>query len=162
MAKGKYREWLTEEGLIRIQGWARDGLSDEQIAANMGISPSTFYEWKRKYPEILEATREGKDVPDRKVENALYQSCFDRTITVLKAFKVKRVYYDDHGRRCEEEKLETAEETVAIPANEKAQEFFLRNRKPVEWPDKQRQEITGADGGVLSVVWAQTDEATKE
>lgn len=153
MAKGKYQEWLTEEGLIRIQGWARDGLSDEQIAANMGINVATLYRWKEKYCEICEATREGKDVPDRKVENALYQSCFDRTITVLKAFKVKRVWYDENGKRCEEEKLETAEETVAIPANEKAQEFFLRNRKPAEWPDKQKQEITGADGGALALAW---------
>lgn len=153
MAKGKYQEWLTEEGLIRIQGWARDGLSDEQIAKNMGINVATLYRWKEKYCEICEATREGKDVPDRKVENALYQSCFDRTITVLKAFKVKRVWYDENGKRCEEEKLETAEETVAIPANEKAQEFFLRNRKPAEWPDKQKQEITGADGGALALAW---------
>ena len=45
MAKGKYQEWLTKEGLLRLQGWARDGLSDEQIAANMGITDSTFYEW---------------------------------------------------------------------------------------------------------------------
>nr|DAT78854.1 MAG TPA: terminase small subunit [Caudoviricetes sp.] len=153
MAKGKYQEWLTEEGLIRIQGWARDGLSDEQIAKNMGIVPSTFYEWKKKYQEFSEATREGKDVPDRKVENALYKSCFDRTIPVLKAFKVKRVFYDDQGKRCEEEKIEMAEETVAIPASEKAQEFWLRNRKPADWPDKQKQEITGADGGALALTW---------
>ena len=34
MAKGKYHEWLSEDGLIKIQGWARDGLIDEQIANN--------------------------------------------------------------------------------------------------------------------------------
>lgn len=44
----KYEEWLTEEGLLLIEGWARDGLIDEQIAGNMGISTSTFYEWKKK------------------------------------------------------------------------------------------------------------------
>ena len=45
MAKGKYEEWLEPEGLLKLQGWARDGLIDEQIAENMGIVPSTLYEW---------------------------------------------------------------------------------------------------------------------
>jgi hypothetical protein len=26
LAKGKYQEWLTEEGLLLLEGWARDGL----------------------------------------------------------------------------------------------------------------------------------------
>lgn len=43
VAKGKYQEWLTKEGLLRLQGWARDGLSDEQMAANMGINAATLY-----------------------------------------------------------------------------------------------------------------------
>lgn len=30
MAKGKYREWLTPEDLLKLEGWARDGLTDEQ------------------------------------------------------------------------------------------------------------------------------------
>ena len=42
MAKGKYEYWLTEEGLLLLEGWARDGLTDEQIAQNMGIAYSTF------------------------------------------------------------------------------------------------------------------------
>ena len=68
---GKYHDWITEEGLLKIEGWARDGLTDEQIAHNMGISPSTLYEWKKKYPEISEALKKGKEVVDREVENAL-------------------------------------------------------------------------------------------
>lgn len=36
MAKGKYQEWLEPEGLLKLEGWARDGLTDEQIAQNMG------------------------------------------------------------------------------------------------------------------------------
>ena len=44
MAKGKYEYWLTNEGLILLEGWARDGLTDEQIAHNMGITSKTLYE----------------------------------------------------------------------------------------------------------------------
>ena len=44
MAKGKYQQWLTDEALTLLRGWARDGLVDQQIADKMGIVPSTFYE----------------------------------------------------------------------------------------------------------------------
>lgn len=43
MAKGKYHKWLDLDNLTLLKGWARDGLTDEQIARNMGISPSTLY-----------------------------------------------------------------------------------------------------------------------
>ena len=59
MAKGKYEYWLTPEGLLRIQGWARDGLTDEQIAENMNIDTATLYRWKNKYCEICEALKRG-------------------------------------------------------------------------------------------------------
>ena len=52
MAKGKYQEWLTEEGLLQLESWARDGLTDEQIASNMGISRETLSQWKKKYSDI--------------------------------------------------------------------------------------------------------------
>lgn len=48
MAKAKYEEWILEEGLLKIQGWARDGLTEEQIAHNMGIAVSTLGNWKKK------------------------------------------------------------------------------------------------------------------
>ena len=71
MAKGKFEYWLTSEGLLKLEAWARDGLIDEQIAENAGITPSTLYEWKKKYPDISEALKKGKEVVDIQVENAL-------------------------------------------------------------------------------------------
>ena len=71
MAKGKYEYWLTSEGLLLLEGWARDGLTDEQIAHNMGISRSTLNQWKEKYPDISDTLKKGKEVVDRQVENAL-------------------------------------------------------------------------------------------
>lgn len=48
MAKGKYEYWLTDEGLLLIGGWAKSGLTDEQIAHNMGICRDTLIQWKKK------------------------------------------------------------------------------------------------------------------
>lgn len=71
MAKGKYEYWLTPEGLTKLEGWARDGLTDEQIAHNCGIVSATLYDWKNKYSEVSEALKKGKEVIDIQVENAL-------------------------------------------------------------------------------------------
>ncbi|AAX53455.1 hypothetical protein [Clostridium phage phi CD119] len=64
----KYEYWITEEGLIKIEGWARDGLTDEQIALNIGINVKTLYDWKKKYSNICNALKKGKEVIDRQLE----------------------------------------------------------------------------------------------
>ena len=67
----KYEQWLTAEGLLQLEAWARNGLTDEQIASNMGISRETLNQWKHKYPDISDTLKKGKEVVDIQVENAL-------------------------------------------------------------------------------------------
>lgn len=139
VAKGKYQEWLTKEGLLRLQGWARDGLSDEQIAANMGITDSTFYEWKKKYSEISEALKEGKDAVDRQVENALLKSAL--------GYK-----YDEVTKELRDDELVVTKVVhKEVQPNTTAQIFWLKNRKRLEWRDRVENAITGADGGAVKV-----------
>lgn len=71
MAKGKYQRWLEPDGLLLLEGWARDGLTDEQLAEKIGITATTLYEWKNRFPEISEALKKGKEAVDYEVENAL-------------------------------------------------------------------------------------------
>ena len=79
----KYTEWLTEDGLLMIEGWARDGLTDEQIAGNMGISTGRLYEWKKSYREIDEALKRGKAPVDIQVENALLKKALGGDVTAM-------------------------------------------------------------------------------
>ena len=67
----KYKEWLEGDNLILLEGWARDGLTDEQIAHNIGINRDTLYTWKKKYPDFADTLKKTKEVVDRQVENAL-------------------------------------------------------------------------------------------
>lgn len=80
-AKGKYADWITPEGLLRIEGWARDGLTDKQIAHNIGISHTTLYEWKKQFPELSDTLKKSKDVVDRMVENALFKNAIEGNTT---------------------------------------------------------------------------------
>ena len=81
MAKSKYKEWIETSGLIRIQGWARDGLTEEQIAHNMGIRRETLWEWKKRYPNINNVLKVNKDIADRQIENALFKAAKEGNIT---------------------------------------------------------------------------------
>lgn len=145
-AKGKYAEWVTEDGLLRLKSWARDGYTDEQIATSIGIHVSTLYEWKNKYSELAEALKSQKDVVDIGVEDALYKKTQGYNAKILKTFKLKKISYDSEGRRCEEEYLQQAEDEVHIPADTTAQIFWLKNRQPTKWRDKQDVEHSGSLG----------------
>ena len=77
----KIKDWLEEDKLILLEGWARDGLSLEQIAKNIGINECTIYDWKKKEAKISEALKKGKEVVDFEVENALYKSAMEGNVT---------------------------------------------------------------------------------
>ena len=152
MAKGKYEQWLTRDGLLLLTAWARDGLSDEQLANNMGICPATLYNYKNRHVEIMEALSRGKAVVDIEVENALLKKAKGYNAEVQKTFKIKEVYYDEQDRRCEKEHLESAIDEVHIPADTPAQVFWLKNRKPEAWKDKMQEDDKDAIAHLDSIL----------
>lgn len=130
MAKAKYAEWLTPEGLLKIEGWARDGLTDEQIAKNIGISRSTLNVWKDRYSDISDALKKGKDIIDRQVENALLKRALGYEYE-----EVKEKFEDGVITERTVTKKEVVPDTTA-------QIFWLKNRKPDKWRDKPAYEDT--------------------
>lgn len=102
----------------------------------MGISRSTLNEWRGKYSDISDALKKGREISDYIIENALFQRARGYTATVKKAIKVKKPYYDDEGRRIDEECVEIVEEEMHVPGDVTAQIFYLKNRKPSNWKDK--------------------------
>jgi hypothetical protein len=145
--RGKYDEWLKEDGLLKIEAWARDGLTKEQIAHNMGCSLSTLKDWCNKYPTISAAISRGREVTDIIVENSLYKLANGYTVQLKKTFKLKKVTFNEEtGRKIsEEEYLKEGIEEVHIPANVQAQQFWLKNRKPEVWREKPSEH--DGDGG---------------
>lgn len=139
-AKGKYSKWLQADNLLRLQAWARDGLSDEQIAHNIGITTTTLYDWKKKYPAFSEALARGKEVVDIEVENALLKRAkgYDYIETT------SELIADKNSKNKAVMKV-TKRVTRHVPPDVKAIVFWLTNRKP-EWRDKQEKELSGNIG----------------
>ncbi|MGG4267424.1 helix-turn-helix domain-containing protein [Peribacillus simplex] len=144
MAKGKYEEWLTNEGLLLIEGWARDGLTDEQIAYNMGIGYSTLQTWKSKYQDIQDTLKKGKEVVDRRVENALLKRALGYEYDELTYEQVPvKPYRGADGKMVEYELDVTKKVRKQVTPDTTAQIFWLKNRKPAEWRDKQEINHSG-------------------
>lgn len=131
MAKGKYHYWITDEGLLKLEGWARDGLIDEQIAHNIGITAKTLYEWKNRYREISEALKKGKEVIDIQVENALLKRALGYKYTETRTEREGSVLT---------KVVTTVKEVVPDTT---AQIFWLKNRKPDKWRDRRDYDISG-------------------
>jgi len=130
----KYEYWLTPEGLILIEAWARDGLTDEQIASNIGITRSTLFEWRRKYSDISDTLKKGKEVVDIQVENALLKRAL--------GYQYKEVKIEEYETENGPVKKVTTTIKEVIP-DTTAQIFWLKNRKPEMWREKQNIEVAG-------------------
>ena len=136
MAKGLYHQWLEPDGLLLLEAWARDGLTDEQIAHNIGINKKTLYDWKNRFSNFSNALKKSKEVVDIEVENALKERATGCVKEIKKVFKVKQEYFDEYGRKCYKEELQTRTEEIYVPADVTAQIYWLKNRKRDVWRDK--------------------------
>lgn len=139
--KAKYTEWLTPDGLLRIEGWARDGLSLAQIAHNCGVADSTFRRWKDENEAISAAIKRGNAPVDLEVENAMLKSALGHKETVRKAIKVKVEKQMVGKGKIVEEHVEYVDEEIYIPPQVVAQIFWLKNRRPDKWKDKIEQTV---------------------
>ncbi|MDU0429199.1 helix-turn-helix domain-containing protein [Staphylococcus chromogenes] len=120
-------DWLEPEQLVQIQGWARDGLTMDQIAYNMGITKPTLYKWQKKNNNLVNALKVGRDSTDRQVENALFKNAI--------GFHYTEEQLTDDGEVVEVQKYSKPNTTAQI--------FWLKNRKPDEWREKQNVEHEG-------------------
>ena len=128
MAKGKYEKWLEKDNLTRLKAWARDGLTDEQIAQNMGVGVSTLYKWKNKYVEIREALKGSKEIVDAEIEESLISTMKKHTLTTITYKMVKKDKLVLQGER---------------------QEFM--NRYKLDHPEASKQDILIATAKAVDV-----------
>ena len=116
----KINEWLEKDKLILLEGWARDGLTDEQIAKNIGINRTTLYDWTKKEVNIADALKKGKEVIDFEVENAL----------------LKRALVYEYEEETYENGILTKKVKKQVAPDTTAQIFWLKNRQVKKWRDK--------------------------
>lgn len=150
----------VEPKLNLVESWARDGLIDEQIANNLDISLTSYYEYKNKYTEFAEALKNGKDDIDIMVENALLKRAMGYSFEEVTRESVPcKAYEDENGNTVEHTLMVTKVVTKEVQPDTTAQIFWLKNRRPQAWRDKQE---VGLSGGLNNTTQNLTDMSPEE
>lgn len=105
------------------------GLTDEEICKRLKISKPTLYEWEKKYPDFSNSKRENKENPDRAIEGVLFEKATGK-------FYVTEELLDENGEVVNIRRKQ-------VPPSDTALIFWLKNRKPADWRDKQEIEHSG-------------------
>ena len=172
MAKGKYEKWLEKDNLTRLKAWARDGLTDEQIAQNMDVGVSTLYKWKNKYVEIREALKGSKEIVDAEIEESLISTMKKHTLTTITYKMVKKDklvlqgerqefmnrYKLDHPEASKQdiliatakavdvyEQIPQIKTVTEVDPNVSSMIFWLKNRKPDVYRDQTFKKLNEAN-----------------
>lgn len=143
MAKSKAGYWLTSDGLTLLKGWARDGLTDEQIAHNCKISRSTLGDWKRKYPVISDTLKKEKTIVDYEVENALFKRAMGYSYVEETHELVLDKETNQYIERC------TKKVTKQVAPDPTSMIYWLKNRQPQKWREKPQEPQKDDEGVVI-------------
>lgn len=128
--KSKYYTHVLPK-LELIESWYRNGAIDEDVASNLNVGYSTYLKYKNMYPELLERTIVGKEETDLRIESDLYKRARGYT-TVVTEEKLDR-----SGN------IRVLKKEIHVPGDVGAQIFWLKNRCPDKWRDKQDVSFSG-------------------
>lgn len=140
---------FDEDALILIEGLARDGYTNQDIALRLGIEPSVLYNAKRTRPEINAAINRGKQVVDYKVENALLKSALGYKTKEVKVTTIMR-----YGKVVEKQK-EVLEKDV--PPNSISCQVWLYNRCPDKWKRNRDKLLEDEEEATIQVTVKRAD-----
>lgn len=124
-----------------VEGAAKAGLSDVQMARVFGVTERTLNRWKAD-EQFMSAIKKGKAHADKTVEDSLFIRAQGYSITEV----TREPVLTGKGKVTTKLSITKIIEKH-VPADTTAQIFWLKNRKPEDWRD--RREVTGADGKPL-------------
>lgn len=151
MGKSKFYTHVLP-ALDKIERWAVKGATAKEIAKKLGVSYSAFKGYLARgekgeadYVDFLASFARACEVPDDDVETALHDLAVGYKVDLQKAFKVRRVEYDEvTGKKlCEYEEIIHATDQQYVEPNVQAQMFWLTNRRRDRWARNPEP----ADGG---------------
>lgn len=110
---------------------ARSGLTDEQIAEELGVKRATFASWRKRYPELRDAMKPGKEFVDFLVQGSLLKRALGQKVREVTRERVP-VEWEKIGQSavpCRWAMKITKRVVKELPGEVGAQAFWLKNRQ---------------------------------
>jgi len=126
--KGKYSEWITEDGIKRITEWFEQGYTDREICRMIGIHYSAWYDWLKRFPQLADAKKNARSGIAETIEKSFYSRCMVQTYEETKVEKIIRM-----GAVIEERHTTT---TKVMPPSDALVIFALKNLMPDKYRDR--------------------------
>src|SRR5690242_17330152 len=123
----------------------RLGATEAELADILGVSTGTIDNWKETIPEFLGALKEGKAGSDMEVADRLYQRALGFEYEEAQPVTLKTVLYENGKRVSEEQRVEIVMVKRVVPPDTTACIFWLKNRRKVEWRERQEAPQKGDD-----------------
>lgn len=115
----------------RIRRFALLGLTEAEMAFQLGISEQRVNEWKKQHPAFREAIASGRTEADAYIAERLYSRAAGMTVPAAKVVALK-------------DRVETVEYEEYLPPDVNAARLWLFNRDPKRWRDKREIEVSGS------------------
>lgn len=126
-------DWETEDSLMLLRAWKREGMTDEQIAKQkIGVSHQTLLNWKHKSPLIVEALKKSREEYHKELETAMYK----RALGYYVDESVTEYVYDEEGNEVIKTKRVTHK---YLPPSETMQIFVAKHDIRGEWLNEKTQ-----------------------
>jgi len=132
---GKSKWESVKEKLPLIESWCRDGLIEIEICKRLGVSVKTFNVYKLAHSELGETLKRGKEVIDYEVEQKLLKRAMGYDYDEV----TKENVFDAETKSSSLEVTKIVRKHVLPDTT--AQIFWLKNRKPKQWRDKQEIDL---------------------
>ncbi len=120
-----------EEYIQQVEKLCKLGAIDKEIAGFFGVCEATINNWKKAHPEFLESIKKGKVLADAEVSEKLFQRAIGYSHTDTK--------FATH----EGQITDSQEYMKHYPPDSTAAIFWLKNRQPEKWREKQEVEHSG-------------------
>lgn len=135
--ENRYETLHIADRLDSIAGWAKEGLTDEEIGKQLGVTRQTIYSWKGRYPAFAKALKKGATEANGEILNSAFRQACGFFMTVKEPIKVKTERIDEKtGRLIKEERVEIKEYEKYFEPNPRMTQFMLMNRLPEKYKDK--------------------------
>jgi len=138
----KFTKQIQEQAM----SLAEAGWTDEQMSKFFKVTKQTWNNWKKAHPKFFDSLKDAKETADKRVERSLYERATGYSHPEDKIFKPAG------------EEPTIVPTTKHYPPDTTAAIFWLKNRQPAEWRDKQTVEHEGG----ISVTLVDYSKAVKQ